>query len=63
MSNVGGVDRILRITVGVVLLVLAVLNVLGPWAYLGIVPLLTGLIRYCPLYKLIGLNTCPIQKK
>lgn len=62
MNNVGGVDRIARIGVGLLLLILTALGVIGWWGMLGIVPLLTGLIRFCPLYKIIGLNTCPLKK-
>ncbi|MDO4704614.1 MAG: DUF2892 domain-containing protein [Comamonadaceae bacterium] len=61
--NVGGIDRILRIVVGVVLIALAVFNVVGWWGYLGIVPLVTGLFSFCPLYPLLGINTCPLDKR
>lgn len=56
--NVGTVDRWLRIVVGVLLIVLAATNVLGVWAYIGIIPLATGLIRWCPIYSLLGIQTC-----
>ncbi|MGY6549562.1 MAG: YgaP family membrane protein [Roseinatronobacter sp.] len=65
-KNVGGIDRILRIAVGVALLLGFVLNsgASMSWLYLiGIVPLATGLMRTCPLYSVIGLNTCAIEKK
>jgi hypothetical protein len=59
--NVGGIDRILRIVVGLALVVWALLG--GPvWAWIGVVPLGTGLIGFCPLYPLIGVNTCPAKK-
>ncbi|RMW95091.1 DUF2892 domain-containing protein [Allofranklinella schreckenbergeri] len=61
--NVGGIDRILRIVVGVVLIALAAFNVVGWWGYLGIVPLVTGLFSFCPLYPLLGINTCPLDKR
>lgn len=60
-KNVGGIDRILRIVVGAALLLGFVLNMDGAysWLYLiGIVPLATGLMRTCPLYSIIGVNTC-----
>ena len=57
-SNVGGIDRILRIVVGVVLVGAAALGPIGWWGYIGLVPLLTGLFSMCPLYRLIGMNTC-----
>lgn len=61
-SNVGGIDRVLRIAVGVVLIALAVTGKLVPWGWIGVVPLLTGLFGTCPLYSLIGLSTCPMKK-
>jgi len=56
--NVGSVDRILRITVGLVLIALAFVGPQTPWGWLGLIPLATGLFRMCPLYSLIGVNTC-----
>ena len=60
-TNVGGIDRILRIAVGALLIVLAALNVIGVWGYIGVVLVATGLIRFCPLYPLLGINTCPTK--
>lgn len=57
-SNVGGSDKILRIGAGVVLIGLGVAGIGAPWTFIGIVPLATGLIGWCPLYPLLGLNTC-----
>lgn len=62
-SNVGGIDRILRIVVGVVLIALAATGTVGWWGWLGVVPLLTGLVSFCPLYLLLGFSTCPLQSK
>ncbi|HQT42659.1 MAG TPA: DUF2892 domain-containing protein [Halothiobacillus sp.] len=56
-TNVGSIDKILRIGVGLVLIGLAVFHVIGWWGYIGIVPLLTGLFNFCPAYTLLGLNT------
>lgn len=61
--NEGNLDRILRVGAGVVLIALAATNTLGPWAYVGVVPLLTGAVGMCPLYKLLGINSCPISKR
>lgn len=61
--NVGGIDRILRIVVGLVLIGLAVTGTVGWWGYIGIVPLVTGLFRFCPAYGLLGMNTCPIKQQ
>lgn len=57
-KNVGGLDRILRIVVGLVLIGLAVTGTVGLWGYIGVVPLLTGLIGWCPAYLPFGLKTC-----
>ncbi|MDE2411062.1 MAG: DUF2892 domain-containing protein [Sphingomonadales bacterium] len=56
--NEGTIDRALRILVGVLLLYLAVKGQYTPWTWIGVVPLLTGLVGICPLYRLIGVNTC-----
>ena len=56
--NVGGIDRVLRIVVGLVLIGLAVSNVVGVWGWIGIVPLATGLFKFCPLYPMLGINSC-----
>lgn len=69
-KNVGSVERALRIIVGLALIVVAVLNQkgiwnginIGYWGYIGIIPLLTGLISSCPLYTLFGINTCSTKK-
>lgn len=54
----GGIDRILRVVVGSVLIGLAVTSVIGWWGWLGVIPLATGLVRFCPLYGLLGMSTC-----
>lgn len=59
--NVGGIDRVLRIVVGLALIVSALTGMFSPWGYIGIVPLLTAFVGYCPAYSLIGLNTCPMK--
>ena len=61
--NVGGIDRILRIVLGVVLIGLAATGTVGWWGYIGVVPLVTGLFRFCPLYSVVGMNTCSVQNK
>jgi hypothetical protein len=61
-ANVGGIDRVLRIVVGLVLVALAATGTVGAWGWIGLVPLATGLVRFCPLYPLLGLSTCPLQK-
>lgn len=61
-SNVGGIDRILRIVLGLVLIGLTVTGTIGAWGWLGIVPLATGAIGWCPPYAIFGWNTCSMKK-
>ncbi len=61
-KNVGGIDRTLRIVVGLALIAGAVTSTIGIWGYLGVVPLLTGLIGWCPPYAMFGFNTCSLKK-
>ncbi len=61
--NVGGIDKIARIVVGALLLILAATGTLGVWAWIGIVPLATGLMGWCPAYTLLGIKTCPTKKE
>ncbi|HZV56819.1 MAG TPA: DUF2892 domain-containing protein [Sphingobium sp.] len=56
-ANIGTIDRILRIAVGLILIALVFVGPRTPWGWIGIVPLATGFIRFCPLYRLIGLDT------
>ena len=60
--NVGSIDRTLRIIIGLTLIVLAALGKVGWWGYIGVVPLATGLFRFCPAYTLLGMNTCGTSK-
>lgn len=61
-SNVGGIDRILRIVVGLVLIGLTLMGTLPAWGWIGVVPLATGLIGWCPPYAIFGWNTCSMKK-
>jgi hypothetical protein len=56
--NEGTVDRALRVILGIVLIALVFVGPKTPWGWVGIVPLVTGLVGFCPLYRLIGVNTC-----
>lgn len=58
-QNVGGIDRILRIVAGLVLISLVFVGPQTPWGWIGIVPLFTGLIGWCPAYLPFGLSSCP----
>lgn len=57
-ANVGGLDRLLRIVAGLVLIALALTGTVGVWGWIGVVPLATGLFRFCPAYTLLGVKTC-----
>ena len=57
-TNVGNADRILRIVIGLGLIALVFVGPKTTWGWIGVIPLVTGLFRMCPLYSLIGVNTC-----
>ena len=57
-KNVGGVDRTLRIAVGLALIAAAATGTIGLWGYGGLVPLATGLMGWCPPDAMLGFNTC-----
>lgn len=61
-KNVGGIDRWIRIALGLVLIGLAATGTVGWWGWLGIVPLATGALGWCPPYALLGFNTCSMKK-
>lgn len=61
-ANVGGIDKVLRIVVGIALLVWVLAGGGPVWAWIGVVPLATGLFGWCPAYGLLGMNTCPAKK-
>jgi len=56
-ANVGGMDKVLRLTAGIVLVGLTLTDMIGVWGWVGVVALATGLINWCPLYPLVGINT------
>ncbi len=59
--NVGNTDRIIRILAGIALIAWALAG--GPaWAWIGVLPLATGVFRFCPAYRLLGMNTCGTKK-
>lgn len=62
-ANVGGIDKILRIVVGLGLIGATAAGALPVWGYIGVVPLVTGLMGWCPAYTLLGVNTCPLKKE
>jgi hypothetical protein len=62
-KNVGQIDKIVRIAVGLLLIVLALMGTIGWWGWIGIVPIATGLMGSCPAYSLLGFSTCPLENK
>ena len=61
-TNVGGLDRAVRIIAGVALVGLAASGTIGAWGYIGIVPILTGALGWCPAYLPFGFSTCAVRK-
>jgi len=61
-SNVGGIDRIARVILGLALIALALTGTIGAWGWIGLVPILTAALGTCPIYSVLGLSTCPMQK-
>ena len=59
-ANEGLADRVIRVGVGLVVLSLAFVGPQTPWGYLGLIPLITGIVGYCPAYRLLGINTCAV---
>jgi hypothetical protein len=62
-KNAGSLDRLARIVIGIVLIALATTHQVGLWGWIGVIPLVTGLIGYCPLYRVFGFSTCPITRQ
>lgn len=60
--NEGTVDRVLRVVGGAALLSLVFVGPETPWGWIGVVPLVTGLIGNCPVYSLLGISTCPVKQ-
>ena len=61
--NVGSIDRIVRIIAGLLLIALAATGTIGAWGWIGLVPLLTGIFKFCPAYAIFGMSTCPMEKR
>ena len=57
-ANVGTVDRALRIIVGLALIGLTLNGNIGVWGWIGVLPVLTGIFRFCPAYPILGISTC-----
>lgn len=61
-TNEGTIDRALRVIAGLALIAIVFVGPQTPWGWIGLVPLATGLIGWCPAYTLLGINTCPVKK-
>ncbi len=61
-TNIGMMERIVRVVIGLGILSLAIVGPRSPWAYLGILPLLTGAVGWCPPYAFFGISTCRAGK-
>ena len=62
-TNVGNIDRIVRAVIGLALIALTWAGTIGVWGWIGVVPIITGLIGWCPAYTLLGINTCPMKAR
>jgi len=63
MKNIGGIDKILRIALGLILISLVFIGPATVWGWLGVIPLVTGLFGLCPLYSIFGINSCSVNSK
>ncbi len=62
-TNIGGIDRIARIAAGLALIGMTLVGVIGLWGWIGVVPLLTGVCKFCPVYAVFGIRSCPMEKE
>jgi hypothetical protein len=61
-TNIGSIDRVLRVLAGVTLVALTVTGTIGVWGWIGLVPLATAALGWCPLYTVLGFSTCAVKK-
>ena len=61
-GNVGGIDRVVRVVAGAVLIALTLMGTIGVWGWIGLVPIITGALGFCPLYTVLGFSTCPAKR-
>jgi uncharacterized protein (DUF58 family) len=61
-KNEGNLDRALRVAAGLALIGLAASGTVGAWGFVGVVPVLTGAVGFCPLYRILGINTCKLPR-
>lgn len=62
-KNAGNIDRAIRVVVGLALIGMTLTGAIGVWGWIGIVPIATAAMGFCPLYTLLGMNTCPVETK
>ena len=62
-TNLGGIDRILRLILGVALIAATLTGAIGLWGWIGVVPLVTGAAGWCPLYRLLGISSCSVSPR
>ena len=62
-ANEGTIDRALRVVLGIVVLSLVFIGPKTPWGWLGVIPLATGLLGTCPVYSILGINTCSLKQR
>lgn len=62
-QNIHNIERVVRVVAGLGLIALAATGTVGAWGWIGIVPLATGLLGWCPAYTLLGFNTCPMKSE
>jgi uncharacterized membrane protein YfcA len=61
-QNIGSLDRIVRIVIGLALIAATLTGAIGVWGWIGVVPLITALVGWCPPYAILGFNTCSVKK-
>jgi len=61
-ANEGTIDRVLRVILGLALISIVFAGPQTPWGWIGVVPLVTGLVGMCPLYSILGISTCPVTR-
>ena len=61
-TNEGFADRLIRIVAGLAILAMVFVGPQTPWGWVGLVALLTGMVGFCPLYRLLGINSCPVRR-
>ncbi len=61
-TNEGTIDRVVRVSAGIALITLAATGTIGMWGWIGVIPLVTGAVGFCPAYAILGMHTCKIKE-